>query len=220
MHDNSNLIVIQFDNDSETSVSLETVKEMASIFGVYSVEQLIQHALVKLKQDLEVAYPIADGLPAAENSETIAQYISQDIEIEVPSPLFEENTASEEIKPKEYNLIDMISQVTEKNLHGHIDLNSASESSTINKKTPNSNLQEVQNSCDAPSSKDENETFTIQISMMSEEQVLARWRKQMIDISKGKVLTATRHLSFEDWEDLLSIFSDKGKAMVEELRKG
>lgn len=219
MHDISNLIAIHFDNDSETSVSLETVKVMASILGVDSAEQLIQLALVKLKQDLRIAYLIDGGVASAENFEATAQYSSQEMEMQVPSRLFKENTDNDETKPKQYNLIEMISQVTEKNLHEHIDVNHSFEPRTINKKITNSNLEDIQSSYEASLSKNENEPFTIQISLMSVEQFLARWRKQTIDLSEGKALSASRHLSFEDWEDLLSIFSDKGKAMVEELRK-
>lgn len=66
----------------------------------------------------------------------------------------------------------------------------------------------------------EEECFTIQISVESLEQVKKRWVKEMKALDDGVFPEATKRLSFETWEDFLDIFSDKGKALIEELRKG
>lgn len=66
----------------------------------------------------------------------------------------------------------------------------------------------------------EEESFTIQISVESYEQVKRRWTKEMNSLDDGVFPEPTKRLSFETWEDFFDIFSDKGKAMIEELRKG
>lgn len=64
----------------------------------------------------------------------------------------------------------------------------------------------------------EEESFTIQISVESYEQVKRRWTKEMKSLDDGVFSEPTKRLSFETWEDFFDIFSDKGKAMIEELR--
>jgi hypothetical protein len=67
--------------------------------------------------------------------------------------------------------------------------------------------------------KNEDETFTVQISVESCEQVMKRWAKEMKALDDGVFQEPSKRLSFETWEDFYDIFSDKGKAMIEELRK-
>lgn len=70
-----------------------------------------------------------------------------------------------------------------------------------------------------PNTKNEDEHFTIQISVESCEQVMERWAKEMKALDDGARPEASKRLSFETWEDFYDIFSDKGKAMIDELRK-
>lgn len=65
----------------------------------------------------------------------------------------------------------------------------------------------------------EDETFTVQISVEPCEQVMKRWAKEMKALDDGVLQEPSKRLSFETWEDFYDIFSDKGKAMIEELRK-
>jgi hypothetical protein len=67
--------------------------------------------------------------------------------------------------------------------------------------------------------KNEYEPFTVQISVESYEQVMKRWAKEMKALDDGARPEASKRLSFETWEDFYDIFSDKGKAMIEELKK-
>lgn len=46
------------------------------------------------------------------------------------------------------------------------------------------------------------------------------WAKEMKALDDGVFQEPSKRLSFETWEDFYDIFSDKGKAMIEELRKG
>lgn len=65
----------------------------------------------------------------------------------------------------------------------------------------------------------ENLNFTIQIHVEPFEESKARWARQMQSIKKGEFPTVTKHLSFETWEDFLSILSDKGKAIIEDMSR-
>jgi len=66
--------------------------------------------------------------------------------------------------------------------------------------------------------KNEDETFSVQISVEPCEQVMKRWAKEMKALDDGVLQEPSKRLSFETWEDFYDIFSDKGKAMIEELR--
>lgn len=66
----------------------------------------------------------------------------------------------------------------------------------------------------------EEASFTIQISLESHEQLKRRWVEEMKSLDSGVFSEPTKRLSFETWENFVDIFSDKGKAMIEELRKG
>lgn len=72
---------------------------------------------------------------------------------------------------------------------------------------------------DHTTSKKSDEGFTVQISVESCEQAMERWAKEMKSLDDGVIPEVTKRLSFETWEDFFDIFSDKGKAMIEELRK-
>ena len=66
----------------------------------------------------------------------------------------------------------------------------------------------------------EEASFSIQISVESHEQLKRRWAKEMKFLDSGIFSEPSKRLSFETWDDFFDIFSDKGKAMIEELRKG
>lgn len=97
-------------------------------------------------------------------------------------------------------LTSLISKVTEENKHDLI----FTDSNTLFNK---------------PDNKTVNESFTIQICVESCEQVMERWAKEMKALDDGALPEASKRLSFETWEDFYNIFSDKGKAMIKELRK-
>lgn len=208
----SKQITINFESESQTSVSWETLNAMKAIVGVHSLEALILKALVRLKNDLEVAYPIDDRPPTAQNFAAIARLAPQDMKLKVLSSLFEEDAAEQESEVNEYNLVDMVSQITDANMHNHINFSNTLDPKISDEKT------HVSDFCDIPHPNSESEVFTIEISLMSAEQLHALWRKQMRAIDNGQVLSVTKRLSFEDWDDLLAIFSEKGKSMIEELR--
>lgn len=208
----SKQITINFESESQTSVSWETLNAMKAIVGVHSLEALILKALVRLKNDLEVAYPIDDGHPTAQNFAAIARLAPQDMKLKVLSSLFEDDAAEQESEVNEYNLVDMVSQITDENMHNHINFSNSLDPKISDEKTHVSDFYDI------PYPNRESEVFTIEVSLMSTEQLQALWRKQIQAIDNGQVLSVTRRLSFEDWDDLLAIFSDKGKAMVEELR--
>ncbi|PPD11559.1 hypothetical protein [Methylophilus sp.] len=97
-------------------------------------------------------------------------------------------------------LNSLISKVTDENKHDLIFSDAYESHHTLDTKT-------------------EDEIFTVQISLESSEQVMKRWAKEMKALDDGALPEASKRLSFETWEDFYDIFSDKGKAMIEELRK-
>lgn len=196
MENKPNQVVVHFVRDSETSVSWETASSLTTILGTPSLEALIQHALVRLKNGLEKAYPPDDGLPTAEHLATIEQLVPKDKQLTVISSLFGDEADKPQAGENEFNLAEMMSKVTEENKHDHIDINNSVASKITDK------------------------SFTILISLESIEQLQTRWRQQMRSLDQGDVVPVTKRLSFETWDDFLNIFSDKGKAMVEMLRKG
>jgi len=48
---------------------------------------------------------------------------------------------------------------------------------------------------------------------------MKRWAKEMKALDDGVFQEPSKRLSFETWEDFYDTFSDKGKSMIEELRK-
>lgn len=113
---------------------------------------------------------------------------------------FRKRTKSSVTKEDELNLDELISQVKDDNKHDLI-------------------LCEVPKSYSDLFSQQGDESFTIQISVESTEQVLKRWAIQREFRINGEFHETTKHLSFESWEDFFDIFSEKGKAMIEEFRK-
>lgn len=214
-------VSLHFESDSETTVSLETVNSMTSVLGLLSLEALIFYALVKLKNDLKITHPQDDGLSTADHLAAIGRFTPQDLPLTKLSSLFNEVANERAIKKaKEYSLEDMLSQVAEENMHDHIGLSRSLDMQVNDRSSQESNFHYAHSSFNESPPINEAENFTVQITLESPEQANARWRQQMRAIDIGESLTKTKRLSFEDWGDFLSIFSNEGKAIVEALRKG
>lgn len=109
-------------------------------------------------------------------------------------------TKSSVTKEDELNLDELLSRVKDDNKHNLI-------------------LCEGPKSYSDPLTQQGDECFTIQISVESCEQAMSRWAKERESRRNGEFREVTKRLSFETWEDFFDIFSDKGKAMIEEFRK-
>jgi hypothetical protein len=184
----ANQVVVHFVSDSEILMSLEKANSLARILSLPSLEALIQYALVRLKDDLEKAYPPDD------------------------------ETAKLATEKSEYNLVEMLSRVTEENKHDHINISNSLASKVADESEHNLSFYDAHTSQSESLSSNQDESFTIKISLESSEQLHTRWRQEMRAIDNGEIHPATKRLSFETWEDFLDIFSDKGKEMVEMLR--
>lgn len=221
MHNSSKRITLHFDSDSDVTLSSETVSSMQAILGLHSLEALISYALIKLKNDLKITYALDDGLPSADQLAAIDQLLPQNIQFKELLSLFDKGPNEPiPMEAKEYNLSELLSQVNEKNVHEHNGSISSRDTELNDKRIQNSNLNYVDKSFNDSSRINQGEEFTIQISLESSENVHARWLSIMRAIDKGESLSMTKRISFEDWEDFLSVFSEKGKEIVETLRMG
>ena len=221
MQNSCKRISLHFVGDSEVTLSLETVNSMQSVLGLHSLEALISYALIKLKNDLKITYPLDDGLPSADHLAAIEQFIPQDTQFKELLSLFDKGSNEPlPVEAKEYNLSELLSQVNEENVHEHNGMISSLDMKVNDIRIQNSNFHYVDKSLNESSRINKDEYFTIQISLESAEQVHLRWLELMRAIDNGESVNMTKRLSFEDWEDLLSVFSERGREIVEALRKG
>lgn len=134
-------ISLRFEEDTLTSVSPDTAHKLVDIMESDSLESLIQLLLrnlaaetgllptstriayplqVKFLLKNKYAYPADDGLPTPAELDEIARLVPQDKELKVISSLFEKDAEVQTVGSKEYNLNEMMSQVTEENIHEHL----------------------------------------------------------------------------------------------------
>ena len=90
MTNNHNQLLIGFQQDSATTVSFETAKAMMTIVGAPSMTALVQHALVLLRRDIEVAYPLDDGDVISEHFVGIARRLPNGINYKITSTMIDE----------------------------------------------------------------------------------------------------------------------------------
>ena len=88
MADSVAKVVVNFKEDSSTSVSYETAEALKERVGASSMEDLIHRALVNLINATEIKYPPDDGLPTVQQFAAIARIAPQDIDVQLLSSLF------------------------------------------------------------------------------------------------------------------------------------
>jgi hypothetical protein len=134
-------ISVRFEEDTLTSVSPNTAHKLVDIMESDSLESLIQLLLRNLAAETgllptssriayphqakflpknKYAYPRDDGLPTAAELDEISRIVPQDLELKEISSLFEIDTERQTVGSKEYSLNEMMSQVTEENIHEHL----------------------------------------------------------------------------------------------------
>ncbi|KQT34157.1 hypothetical protein [Methylophilus sp. Leaf414] len=117
MEDNDNQITVEFEEDTEYSVSLETATSMMTIVGATSIEDLIHRSLVMFKEVLEISHPKDDEMSTSEHWANVAQRLPNSITLGVLKGLFSEEAGNKPSVGNDYTLRDLILGVTEENKH-------------------------------------------------------------------------------------------------------
>lgn len=120
MEDNANPVIVRFEEDSEYSVSLETATWMMTVVGTPSMEALIHHSLIMLKDILEISYPNNFEISNSEHRSNVARRLPTGIKQRVLSGLVDDELGKKTWVGKEYTLAELMSDVTEENKHEHI----------------------------------------------------------------------------------------------------
>lgn len=217
MRSGTKQITVQFECSNKASLSWQMLDEMALRVGVNSLEALIHYALQKLKNDLAIAHPIEDGLTTGEHFSTGEKLAAHDIESRLLSSFFDEDADGRAVDRVDYNLGEMLLQVTEKNMHTLFNLQNTQ---VLDKSEQDLSTSSAHSSVISPYLNLDDKSFTFQISLESIDQLKSRWRKEMRSLDYGVMQGVSKRLSFETWEDLLNIFSEEGKEMVKSLRRG
>ena len=74
-----------------------------------------------MKNEIEPTYPPDDGLPTPEQLSAISRLVPQDIKLKLLSSLFEETSEKQTNETSEYQLSELMTAVTEENMHERID---------------------------------------------------------------------------------------------------
>lgn len=216
MRSGTKQITVQFECGNQTSVSWQMLDAMALKVGVNSLEDLIHYSLQKLKNDLAITHPIDDGLPTGEHFSSGEKLAPHDIESRLLSSFFDEDADGREVDTGDYDLGEMLLQVTENNMHALLNFQNTQ---VLDKSGQDLSTPSVHSSVISPYWNQDDISFTFQISLESIDQVKTRWRKEMKSLDNGVMQGVSKRLSFETWEDLLNIFSEEGKEMVKSLRR-
>lgn len=120
-------LTVRFETDTLTSVSPNTAHKLVEIMESDSLEILIQLLLRNLAAETgllptsaRIAYPPDNGLPTAAELDEIARIVPQNIALKEISSLFEDVAQNQTVVSKEYDLNEMMSQVTKENIHEHL----------------------------------------------------------------------------------------------------
>lgn len=102
MLDTANQVIVNFEEDSENSVSLATAKALMTIAGAPSLEAFIQLSLAAYSKNMEIAFPLNDVVSTSEHWTRIARLYPKGLHLRSVFCELDEHADNKPVSAKKY----------------------------------------------------------------------------------------------------------------------
>jgi hypothetical protein len=102
MADIANQVIVNFEEDSENSVSLATARALMTISGAPSLEALIQLSLAAYSKNMEIAFPLNEEVSTSEHWTRIARLYPKGLHLKSVFCKPDEHEDNKSVSAKKY----------------------------------------------------------------------------------------------------------------------